>query len=98
MYVTLLPNENNSLLTPQQSILAVIPCNVDIACNEILWLAAEADPAGVRMMGVLTKPDLLKESALKIIVLDLVNAQRNPLKLGYCVIQNRGAEDNASSA
>ncbi|CAK7201924.1 hypothetical protein SEUCBS139899_004640 [Sporothrix eucalyptigena] len=83
---------------PRTIILAVIPCNVDIASQEILRLAADADPEGIRTMGVLTKPDLAKERAVQDVILELINGQRNPLKLGYCVIQNRGADDNSSSA
>ncbi|KAL1899220.1 hypothetical protein Sste5346_003143 [Sporothrix stenoceras] len=83
---------------PRTIILAVIPCNVDITNQEILRLAAEADPEGVRTMGVLTKPDLAQERAVQDIILELINGQRNPLKLGYCALLNRGADDNSSSA
>jgi len=78
-------------------ILAVIPCTVDIATQEILKLAKDADPAGIRTMGVLTKPDLLQEQATKQVVIDLVEGKRNDLQLGYCVVKNRGADDEASS-
>jgi hypothetical protein len=80
------------------SILAVIPCNIDIANQEILRLAAEVDPDGLRTMGVLTKPDLATERATQDAVLELVNGQRNVLKLGYCVLKNRSADDHTSSA
>ncbi|CAK7233125.1 hypothetical protein SBRCBS47491_008502 [Sporothrix bragantina] len=83
---------------PRSIILAVIPANVDIASQEILRLAAEADPEGLRTMGVLTKVDLVSEQALKETILELVNGHRNPLKLGYCIIKNRGADDDTSSA
>ncbi|KAI1144894.1 interferon-induced GTP-binding protein Mx2 [Nemania diffusa] len=78
-------------------ILAVIPCNVDIATQEILKLSDEADPDGVRTMGVLTKPDLVTEKATHDVVMDLVLGNRNPLKLGYYVVKNRGADDSTST-
>ncbi|KAF4584060.1 interferon-induced GTP-binding protein Mx2 [Ophiocordyceps camponoti-floridani] len=78
-------------------ILAVIPCNVDIATQEILKLAQAADPEGVRTMGVLTKPDLATETATRSAVIDLVQGRRNTLKLGYYVVKNRGADDKTSS-
>ncbi|PHH75692.1 hypothetical protein CDD80_2181 [Ophiocordyceps camponoti-rufipedis] len=78
-------------------ILAVIPCNVDIATQEILKLAEKADPDGVRTMGVLTKPDLATEMATRNAVIELVRGNRTPLKLGYFVVKNRGADDKTSS-
>ncbi|KAJ2904382.1 Interferon-induced GTP-binding protein Mx1 [Zalerion maritima] len=78
-------------------ILAVIPCNVDIATQEILKLARDADPEGKRTMGVLTKPDLAVEMATKRDAIQLVNGNRNMLRLGYCVVKNRGADDISST-
>lgn len=78
-------------------ILAVVPCNVDIATQEILELAKDADPSGSRTMGVLTKPDLAPERATQQNILDLVQGKRQDLKLGYCVVKNRGADDKCSS-
>ncbi|EFX04945.1 interferon-induced GTP-binding protein mx2 [Grosmannia clavigera kw1407] len=77
-------------------ILAVVPSNVDIATQEILRLAEEADPEGVRTMGVLTKPDLATERATQEAVVELVEGQRNRLKLGYYVVKNRSADDGSS--
>lgn len=78
-------------------ILAVIPCIVDIATQEILKLALDADPTGSRTMGVLTKPDLARERATQQVILDLIQGKRQDLKLGYCVVKNRGADDKSSS-
>ncbi|KAL8377733.1 hypothetical protein RB595_008428 [Gaeumannomyces hyphopodioides] len=78
-------------------ILAVIPCNVDINTQEILKLAEAADPEGVRTMGVMTKPDLATEKATQKAVVDLLSGIRNPLKLGYHVVKNRGADDEDST-
>lgn len=74
-----------------------MPCNVDIATQEILKLANDADPTGLRTMGVLTKPDLATERATQQVIIDLVLGKRNDLKLGYCVVKNRSADDDLSS-
>ncbi|KAJ4265013.1 hypothetical protein NW762_005256 [Fusarium torreyae] len=79
-------------------ILAVVPCNGDIANQKILTYAKEADPEGKRTLGVLTKPDLAVEEATKGVVVDLVLGKRRDLQLGYCVVKNRGADDNSSSS
>ncbi|KAF9869558.1 hypothetical protein CkaCkLH20_12951 [Colletotrichum karsti] len=78
-------------------ILAVVPCNVDIATQEVLTLAKKFDPEGVRTMGVLTKPDLATERATQQIVCELIEGKRFPLRLGYCVVKNRSADDNNST-
>ncbi|KAH6612290.1 P-loop containing nucleoside triphosphate hydrolase protein [Chaetomium sp. MPI-SDFR-AT-0129] len=80
-------------------ILAVVPCNVDIATQEILKLATDADPHGQRTMGVLTKPDLATEKANQQVLINLVLGKTgdNSLKLGYCIVKNRGADDSSSS-
>lgn len=74
-----------------------MPCNVDIATQEILNLAEKADPEGTRTMGVLTKPDLTMEAATREVIMDLIMGKRSHLKLGYCVVKNRSADDNTSS-
>ncbi|KAL7910333.1 P-loop containing nucleoside triphosphate hydrolase protein [Trichoderma velutinum] len=77
-------------------ILAVVPCNGDIANQKILQLAAEADPQGQRTLGILTKPDLAVENAAKAAICDLVNGERRDLPLGYHVVENLGADDISS--
>jgi hypothetical protein len=77
--------------------MAVIPSNVDIATQEILKLAKEADPTGSRTLGVLTKPDLATEKATQQAVFELLQGKRNDLQLGYYVVKNRGADDVSSS-
>lgn len=42
---------------------AVVPANVDIATQEIVHMAEEADSRGERTLGVLTKPDLVDRGA-----------------------------------
>ncbi|KAJ3524810.1 hypothetical protein NM208_g11907 [Fusarium decemcellulare] len=79
-------------------ILAVVPCNGDIANQKILTYAKEVDPEGRRTLGVLTKPDLAVEEATKAVIVDLVRGKRRDLQLGYCVVKNRSADDTSSSA
>lgn len=79
------------------SILAVLPCNVDVTTQEILELAKAADPDGARTMGVLTKPDLAMENATRDTVMDLLMGKRSTLKLGYFVVKNRSADDTTST-
>ncbi|KXH31962.1 dynamin family protein [Colletotrichum simmondsii] len=78
-------------------ILAVIPCNVDVATQTILTYAAEADTEGKRTLGVLTKPDLVSENATREVAMDLVRGKRRDIQLGYYVVKNRGADDSSSS-
>lgn len=42
---------------------AVAPANIDIATQEIIQMAEDADPDGRRTLGVLTKPDLVDQGA-----------------------------------
>ncbi|RBR12819.1 hypothetical protein FVER53590_13994 [Fusarium verticillioides] len=77
-------------------ILAILPCNVDIATQEILAFAEEVDPTGERTLGILTKPDFLKERSAKAVVCDLVLSKRRPLTLGYYVVRSRGGDEEDS--
>lgn len=79
-------------------ILAVVPCTGDIANQKILTYAKTVDPDGRRTMGVLTKPDLAIERATQDEVAKLVRGGRGDLKLGYCLVKNRGADDMGSSS
>ncbi|KAM0346649.1 hypothetical protein ACHAPU_005361 [Fusarium lateritium] len=79
-------------------ILAVVPCNGDIANQEILTYAKEVDPEGKRTLGVLTKPDSVNTQSEKAVIVDLVLGKRRDLQLGYCVVKNRDADDSSSSA
>ena len=77
---------------PRTIILAVVPAPVDIATQEILSMAIEADPSGQRTMGVLTKPDLVDRGGEEL-VMNLVHGKTNKLNLGYCIVRNRGQQD-----
>eukprot|EP01038_Epipyxis_sp_PR26KG_P012383 gene12383-16611_t len=69
-------------------IVAVIPANQDIATVDILERARLFDRAGLRTIGVLTKPDLVDKGAEEE-VLDVVQNKRIPLSLGYVLVKNR---------
>ncbi|MCJ1396230.1 hypothetical protein MMC18_009119 [Xylographa bjoerkii] len=77
-------------------ILGVIPAPVDIATQEILSMAEEADPLGQRTLGVLTKPDPVDRGG-EDHVIDLVLGTKNKLNLGYCMVRNRGQQDKSLS-
>ncbi len=80
----------------QTIILAVLPCVVDIATQEILALAEQYDPTGQRTLGILTKPDLLRETSGKNVVCGLVRGEKRPLNLGYHLVRSRGGDDEGN--
>ncbi|KAH6964735.1 dynamin family protein [Fusarium venenatum] len=88
---------NNYIRDSRTVILAVLPCNVDIATQEILAFAEKADPSGKCTFGILTKPDLLEERSVKSVVCDLVMGKRRPLTLGYYVVRSRGGDEEDSN-
>lgn len=82
-----------SFLAQERTIvLAVIPANQDVATIDILERARRVDPAGVRTLGVLTKPDLIgpgsEAEALKVL-----RNERKRLKLGYVMVKCRSQQD-----
>lgn len=77
---------------PRSVMLTVIPSNVDIATQEILELAAEADPRGDRTLGVLTKPDLVDKGA-EPPVMDLIEGRSRQMKLSWHMIRNPGQKE-----
>ncbi|KAL8725422.1 MAG: hypothetical protein Q9181_006421, partial [Wetmoreana brouardii] len=74
---------------PRTIVLAVVAANIDVATTEILDMAAEVDQSGQRTLGILTKPDLVDKGAEQD-TMDLVRGRKKKLKLGYCVVRNRG--------
>ncbi|KAF4338325.1 dynamin family [Fusarium beomiforme] len=65
--------------------------------DEILAFAEEVDLTGERRLGILTKPDLLKEHSAKAVVCELVLGKRRPLTLGYYVVRSRGGDEEDSN-
>ncbi|EME80001.1 uncharacterized protein MYCFIDRAFT_141872 [Pseudocercospora fijiensis CIRAD86] len=86
----------NYMDNPRSVMLAVIPANVDVATQEILELANDADPHGDRTLGVLTKPDLVDKGA-EPRVIDLVDGRARPMKLGWHIIRNPGQMEMADT-
>ncbi|KAK3625369.1 hypothetical protein LTR56_020454 [Elasticomyces elasticus] len=78
---------------PRSVMLAVVPANVDVATQEILELAAEADVHGDRTLGVLTKPDLVDRGGESGVV-DLLEGRTRRMKLGWHIIRNPGQPVN----
>jgi hypothetical protein len=72
---------------PRSVMLAVVPANVDLATQEILELAADADIHGDCTLGVLTKLDLVDRGAESGVV-DLVEDRVRQMKLGWHIIRN----------
>ena len=72
-------------------ILAVIPCNVDIATVDILERATKVDPGGERTIGVLTKPDLVDKGGESEVMKVLTN-ETKPLRHGYFMLKNKSQE------
>ncbi|XMA20789.1 hypothetical protein WAI453_013580 [Rhynchosporium graminicola] len=71
---------------PRSIILAIVPANVDIATQEIIQIAEDADPGGQRTLGVLTKPDLVDRGA-EDKIMELVANREGSTKvdLGYTI-------------
>ncbi|XWX01651.1 hypothetical protein V2A60_009679 [Cordyceps javanica] len=84
----------NYIRDDQTIILAVLPCNVDIVTQEILALAKKHDPTGQRTLGILTKPDLVRERSAQSVVCSLVRGEKKPLNLGYHLVRSRGGDDD----
>lgn len=82
------------LSNPRSIILAVVPANVDIATQEIIQMAEDADSHGQRTLGVLTKPDLVDKGA-EDKILELVSNIRGKgrFELGYTIVCNRSQSD-----
>jgi len=78
-------------------ILAVLPAPTDITTQSILTIVEEADPEGIRTLGVLTKPNLVDKGGEQNVI-DLVKGKKNKLKLGYCIVRNRGQAELSTAA
>ncbi|KAJ3425736.1 dynamin related protein 1 isoform a [Anaeramoeba flamelloides] len=90
-----LPEQIRSLVSsyiknPNSIILAISEATVDIANSEALKLAKKYDPEGIRTLGVLTKLDLMDRGTD---VLDILEGELFPLRLGYIPVVNRSQHD-----
>lgn len=82
---------------PRSVMLTVIPCNVDIATQEILERAEDLDPDGIRTFGILTKPDLVDKGSESAII-SLIEGRAHHLRLGWHLLRNPGQADLTSSS
>jgi Dynamin family/Dynamin central region len=80
---------HNYMANPRSVMLTVVPCNADIATQEVVELAEDLDPEGDRTLGVLTKPDLVDQGAEDAVV-ELIEDKRHRLKLGWHLLRNPG--------
>ncbi|XP_076042559.1 dynamin-1 shibire isoform X3 [Oratosquilla oratoria] len=71
-------------------ILAVSPANSDLANSDALKVAKDADPDGIRTIGVITKLDLMDEGTD---ARDVLENKLLPLRRGYVGVVNRSQKD-----
>ena len=85
------------MTNPRSVMLTVVPCNVDIANQEIVGKAEDLDPDGDRTFGVLTKPDLVDRGA-ETSVIEVMEGKRQKLKLGWHLLRNPGQAELLDSS
>ncbi|CAG9983345.1 unnamed protein product [Clonostachys byssicola] len=85
------------MTNPRSVMLTVVPCNADIATQEIVEQAEDLDPSGDRTLGVLTKPDLVDKGAENDII-ELIEGKRHKLKLGWHLLRNPGQAELVSQS
>ena len=73
---------------PRTIILAVVQANNDIANQSIIRKSKHFDKAGQRTVGIITKPDLINESAEVRIAALAKNEDTTKLKLGFFLLKN----------
>lgn len=77
---------------PRSIMLPVVPCNVDIATQDILQKAVDLDLDGSRTFGILTKPDLMDRGSENSII-SLIEGKTQNLRLGWHLLRNPGQAD-----
>ncbi|XP_022136675.1 dynamin-related protein 3A-like [Momordica charantia] len=75
---------------PSCLILAVSPANSDLANSDALQVAGNADPDGLRTIGIITKLDIMDRGTD---ARNLLSGKVIPLRLGYFGVVNRSQED-----
>jgi Dynamin family/Dynamin central region len=72
-------------------ILPIVGCDSEYAKQIIIRRCKEADPAGMRTLGIITKPDMTLTAEREAEFLDLAcnKDERNKLQLGWHVLRNR---------
>lgn len=69
-------------------ILAVVPASNDIDTQKIIQRARKFDKAGLRTVGIITKPDLINKGTESRIANLAKNMDRVKLKLGFFLLKN----------
>ncbi|KAF2736480.1 dynamin GTPase [Polyplosphaeria fusca] len=87
---------NEYMSNPRSVMLIVVPCNVDIATQEILERAEDLDPEGIRTFGILTKPDLMDKGS-EDSAISLVEGKTHQLRLGWHILRNPGQSELSCS-
>lgn len=83
---------------PRSVILAVVSAKNDFANQIVLRLARDADPTGVRTLGVISKPDILVPgSASEASFVSLAKNQEVEFRLGWHVLKNMDSEKGQSN-
>lgn len=79
-------------------ILAIISAKNDISNQIVLKMAKDADPKGLRTMGVITKPDTLPvESESELSFANLARNEDIKFRLGWHVLKNRDYAERGSN-
>lgn len=75
---------------PRSIILAVVSAKYEYVLQEVTLMAKEADPLGLRTIGLITKPDTLDVgSPSETYFVDLAKNIKEELRLGWHVLKNR---------
>jgi hypothetical protein len=69
-------------------ILAVVPASSDVDTQGIIQRARRFDKAGVRTIGIITKPDLINEGTESRVARLAKNRDRTKLNLGWFLLKN----------
>ncbi|KAL5401089.1 hypothetical protein PMIN03_011811 [Paraphaeosphaeria minitans] len=79
---------DNYLESSRTIILAVVPASNDIDTQKIIQRARKFDKAGLRTVGIITKPDLINKGTESRIANLAKNMDRVKLKLGFFLLKN----------
>jgi len=77
---------------PRTIVLAVISANQDLSVSDALRLSRQADPQGLRSIGVITKIDIMDSGTD---ACQMLRGEEIPLRLGYVGVKMRNQQDIA---
>jgi len=73
---------------PRTVIPAVVQAGNDIANQSVIRKSKLFDKAGIRTVGIITKPDLINEGAEKMVAALAKNQGTTKLQLGFSLLKN----------